>query len=130
MIIKNYNYSETIFNIDFSDKVNVLDDYSGTGKTFLMSMLSSYCEENNIPYIYIDYRMKNSILLNELSNCKVLLFDQADLYMDFNMFEKIKNLNAISIISIKSTSNLDMSEEVGEYILNNDGYVISTKKVG
>lgn len=126
MVINKYEYNSTIFNLDFQNKVNFLIDNSGTGKTFLMQMLKFYCDDNNIPCTHVDFIHKDM----PISNSKVLLFDKADLYFTDTLLSELKNLDAISIISIKSTRGLDMYGDIGLYRLINNGTEITSEKWG
>lgn len=126
MIISNYEYNSTIFNLNFQNKINFLVDDSGTGKTFLMKMLKFYCDENGIPCTHVDYIHKDM----PIDNSRILLFDKADLYFSNSLLDKLKGLNSISIISIKDTSELDMRGNIGIYSLINKSTEISSKKWG
>lgn len=126
MFISDYEYNSTIFNMKFENKINLLIDNSGTGKTFLLQMLKFYCDDNDISCTHIDYIHKDM----PLEGSKVLLFDKADLYFTKDLFDKVKNLDAISIISIKSTVELDMFGDIGIYRLINNGTNILVKKCG
>lgn len=126
MIIDNYEYNSTIFNLDFQNKINFLVDNSGTGKTFLMQMLKFYCDDNNISCTHVDYIHKDM----PLGDSKVLLFDRADLYFTDGMLSRLKNLDSISIISMKDTSDLDMYGDIGLYRLINTGTEITSKRWG
>jgi len=129
MDIKNYIFANTTFNADFIDKVNLMIDDSGTGKTFLIKMVINYCRNNNIPYLHIDYEHRD--LLNDVGNLnskEILLFDKADLYLTKELFEEIKNLKPISIISIKNIKGYKVKNNVGKYRLINTGENIDVEK--
>lgn len=123
MKLVDYEYNSTIFNVDFKNKINLLVDNSGTGKTFLLSMLKFYCDDNNITCTHIDYIHRSIPLEGD-----ILLFDKADLYFNNELFNKLKNLDAISIISIKNTTRLDMFGDIGMYRLINKGDKVYTEK--
>jgi hypothetical protein len=126
MEIKQYEYNSVLFNIDFRNKINLLVDNSGTGKTFLLKMLKFYCDEHDIPCVHVDYMHRDM----PLENARVLLFDKADLYFSNELFERLKALDAVSVISIKNTSELDLFGDIGFYRLKNSGLLIETEKWG
>lgn len=126
MKITQYEYNSVLFHIDFMNKINLLVDNSGTGKTFLLKMLKFYCDENDISCIHVDYTHKDM----PLDNASVLLFDKADLYFSKELFERLKILDAVSVISIKNTSQLDLFGDIGFYRLKNSGLLIETEKWG
>ena len=111
MKIINYEYSSTNFSVNFENKINLLVDNSGTGKTFLLNMLKFYCDEGGISCAHVDYLHQDVILDNK----DILLFDRADLYLTSEMFNKISSLDATSIISIKSTVDLNLVGDIGFY---------------
>lgn len=125
MRVTNYEYNSTIFNLDFQNKINLIVDNSGTGKTFLLQMLKFYCDDAGISCTHIDYIHKDMPL-----DGSVLLFDKADLYFTNDFFEKLKSLDAVSIISIKNTADLDMFGDMGVYRLINNGSEITTERWG
>lgn len=126
MKISQYEYNSTLFDVDFKNRINLLVDDSGTGKTFLLQMLKFFCDDNNISCAHIDYIHKDM----PLEGNDVLLFDKADLYVTSDMFDKLKDLDATSIISIKNTTDLDMYGDIGMYRLINSGKQIKVVKWG
>lgn len=102
------------FDINFADKINVIKGASGTGKTFLFNMLSSYCSSNKISYAFIDYKFLASgdedLIFPHCLNKELIILDNADLYLTPELFDKIRNLNATVILSKKSTFGLNMDD--------------------
>jgi len=106
------NYSDLIVDIELNNNIVLLRDYSGTGKTFLYTILISYFQENNIPFSFFDY--KNSeisfdVMRSQLSNKEYVLMDCADLYMTEKLWNWLKKIDAYCIISMKG---------LGDYNLN------------
>ena len=131
MVLKDVIYNSTKFDISFLDKINILLDNSGTGKTFLINMVSSYCENNDIPYMHIDYKHRELVdNKKSLYNKEILLFDKADLYLTPDLFEELKSVKGISIISIKDIADLYIDNNVGLYNLINTGSNIKTNRWG
>lgn len=122
----NIRYKETLFNLDFKNTVNMIVDKSGTGKTFLISMIVDYCIENNIPYAHLDYKHRDT----PLEGKEVLLFDNSDLYFNNELLNKVKSLNKFTVVVIKNTLGLDIDDMVSKYYLVNDGYSIVTRERG
>lgn len=107
-LICNYIFSGIKCNIIFENKVNILFDNSGTGKTFMFTILQSYLEEKEIKYILVDSRsslMNNEeLLLEGIDNSEVVLLDNADLYLSQVIINAIQAKGKLAIISLKSLS--------------------------
>lgn len=103
-----------VYNINFTDRINVIKGASGTGKTFLFNTLASYFVNNKIPYALIDYRFlatgDKDLIYPHCLNKKVIILDNADLYLTKELFDKIKDSDATIILSKKSTFGLDMED--------------------
>lgn len=103
-----FNYSSINISIDLLDKICVFYDMSGTGKTFLFTILKSYFQVTKTSYISIDY--SNYEVLNNYDfsgDTKVIILDNADLYMTGDMFSKLEKSNKLVIMSIKSIKGLN-----------------------
>lgn len=103
-----FNYSSINISIDLSDKICVFYDMSGTGKTFLFDILKSYFLVTKTSYISIDY--SNYEVLNNYDfsdDTKIIMLDNADLYMTGDMFSKLEKSNKLVIMSIKSIKGLN-----------------------
>lgn len=102
------------FCINFADRINVIKGASGTGKTFLFSMISAYFTSNKISYAFIDYKFLASgdeeLIFSHCVNKELILLDNADLYLTSELFDKIRNLDATIILSKKSTFGLNMDD--------------------
>lgn len=102
------------FDINFTDRINVIKGASGTGKTFLFNILMSYCVNNKISYAYIDYNFlasgDESLIFSHCLNKDLIMLDNADLYLTFELFNKIRSLDATIILSKKSTFGLNMED--------------------
>ena len=99
-----YNQPDIQFELDIEDRVCVLYNKSGEGKSFLFkSLRNNMHKEFSDNYYYFDYSNYNSISENHpmFKNSKSLIvFDNADLYIkDYR--ELIKNSCAIFIIITK-----------------------------
>lgn len=122
--ISDYIYNFTTFYANFENKINLLVDSSGTGKTFLLQMLRFYCSENNLTCTHVDFIHKDI----PLGSSDILLFDKADLYFTSEIFEELKHLDAISVVSIKSLTRLNLEGDIGLYKLINTGTEITVER--
>ena len=112
-------YSGILFDVLFedSDKVCVFLSPSGTGKTFLFSVLTEYLKEKGVGSVLI-----NSTLLGNLHNdigtikqicldsdVKVVILDNADLYLTQDFLDALVSRGKTIIVSLKDESNLSFS---------------------
>lgn len=117
--------------IDISDKVAILFDDSGTGKTFMFQMLESYFVINKIPYEKFNYGSENKNLewfKQSMKKAKVVLLDNADLYMTKELFNYLKSSDKQVIISIKHIEKLNFCNNCGFYTVVYDGKKLKTVK--
>lgn len=121
------------FNVSFKDKVCILCDLSGKGKTFLLKFVQSYCLLNDISCIYLDYNMcyvdRNKIV-GLCEGKEIVLLDNADLYLDNDMLNKIEDSSGIILICMKSISKLDMRKPRGIYSVNYKSDSLTVTKRG
>ena len=97
-------YSGTQIKVNIKSGVNILEGYSGTGKTFLMKGIVYYCKSNKISYSYIDYKdidRGSDIIKASCRNKDIVMLDNADLYISNELLEEIKKTAKIIIISLK-----------------------------
>lgn len=66
---------KTKIDVELCDGLNVLTADSGAGKTYLMSLLASYCEAHKLRYCLI-----NSPNVAVSKECDIILLDNATLY--------------------------------------------------
>lgn len=112
MLIK-LTYGDVDINIELKYKTNLLAGGSGEGKTLLMKAIQSYCIDNSITCAYIDYTRINDTSDEIYKACKgrrFILLDNADLYINHDLFEKINKLEGIILISLKQTYKIPMSK--------------------
>lgn len=108
-LVENNNIS---VDVNFNKGINFLIGSSGSGKTFLLKSIVLFCKLKNISYVKIDYTsdLNEDIILLSCKEKEVILLDNADLYLSPNMYNKIKSLNSIVIISKKKISNLSCND--------------------
>lgn len=113
------NYSGVDINAKFTNKINMLSGYSGTGKTFLMEAVELYCLNNQIRRSYCDFRCMNLSdyqIKTLCENAEVVILDNADLYLTNDIMKWLKENKKFLIICMKKTSKIDM-RGITEYLV-------------
>lgn len=124
------NYQGVNVDVHFSNGCNMLSGYSGTGKTFLMQAIELFCMNNSIDCVYCNYRFNGytSDQIKEVcKNAEVVLLDNADLYLNNELFLWFKKTDKLLIICMKDTSAIDM-EDVYKYIVNYENKMITIEE--
>lgn len=120
------------FNVNFMDEINVIKGYSGTGKTFLFNMLRSYCMLQGIPCAYIDYTFVSDgdidLILEHCVGKELIILDNADLYLNHELFNNIRSIGKTIIMSKKSTYGLNMTK-AHVYMIGYDESSLSTRRL-
>ena len=98
------------FDITFSKRVVFLNSDSGTGKTFLLNTLAKSCGLCGVPSILINYNSLDSIpeLFKSIKDgeFKVVLLDNADLYLTNDLLNYIKDVDCVIVIAMKQLYNI------------------------
>lgn len=116
LTLSNYEYNSVLFSFDFRDKYNILYDYSGVGKSFMLDCISAYLTLENIPYALFNYKCRQIYALD----VDVILIDNADIILNRESFNRIKDSDCLFIISTKFPSSYNMYEGYGLYTINNE----------
>ena len=108
----NINIKKNFVHIDvtFEEGVSVLDGITGEGKTFLIKSIYEYCLSVGIDVLYISYEnsLETDLIKSACCNKKIILFDNADLYMTDELFRYLKSLNdTIVIVAMKHSFLFD-----------------------
>lgn len=123
--------TDVLFDINFLDKLNLIKGSSGTGKTFLFNVIQAYCITEGISCAFIDSKVLSNgnkdIIYSMCLDKEIIILDNADLYLDSELFDKIRKLNCTVIISKKVTFGLNM-ENVHLYLVNYERNVLNTKR--
>jgi DNA replication protein DnaC len=116
---------------DFKDHINILFGHSGTGKSFLFSVLSNFFRRQGLACTYVNYGQVKSIegILKGIDNLDVLMLDNADLYMSREIFSILVNCRATVIMSIKSMKDV-RRDKVGIYRVTYLDNTLSTERWG
>lgn len=127
-----------LVNVEFHDKINLLYDDSGTGKSYMFTLIKTFCDINGKSCIFINYNNSPNFSDNKsqiaewCSMCKhydIILLDNADIYLTPDILEELsENYNGIILISIKKLDGycLDCS---GVYTTTIDNGVLSNRKI-
>lgn len=123
--------SGVMFDVKFFDRLNYIKGSSGTGKTFLFNVMQAYCVLNGIPCAFVDSKMlasvNNDIIYSMCKEKEIVILDHADLYLDAELFNKIRDLGCTVIVSKKRTFGLNM-EDVHLYLVEYEGNTLCTKR--
>lgn len=92
--------------------------YSGTGKTFALKTIYKYLVSNNTDVIYFNHKQSDYTVERIMSLCKdnkIIIMDDADLYMTPELFDYLKSNCGQVLISIKNIAKLTTYEKCGFY---------------
>ena len=120
MLQLNEVFSGVRFDVSFEDRVNLFSGVSGEGKTFLFTVLDEYFTESGVSYCHFDNMFFNYTEEQLISLCvgrKVIIFDNADLYLTQKLLDFAIETADTVIISMKNPYKLVMSN-VGFYSLD------------
>ena len=126
-----FKVNTTQFDIDFTDKICVLYDNSGTGKSYLLKSLRTYAESNNIKYTFFDYKadgMAEKEVIERIKGNELVLFNNADLYMTNNIIKAIKQEGVLAIMELRSVVEFDLRES-GYYRVKYEVNNVITKRL-
>lgn len=127
----NLKINNVMFDVHFSDQLNFIKGSFGVGKSFLLNTIQSYCIFEGISCALINSTVLASantdIIYSMCQNKDIVLLDDTDLYLDNELFCKIKNLNCTVIFNKKSVFGLDMAG-VHLYIVRYEGDKLYTER--
>ena len=103
-----FNYDSINVQADLIDNICVFCDKSGTGKTFLFSILECYFEYEDIKYCSFNYLNYRALENYDFSGAEVVILDNADLYMSEELFNRLEKSNKLEVMSIRSIGMLEM----------------------
>lgn len=115
MIVK-YKYMEVTVDVEFKDHICFLNGDSGSGKTFLLRVLESYLSRKNISYCLFNYSSMAAVNGFGFDSVDVVMLDNADLYMNRDIYMKAKKSHALVLICMHSYCGFD-PDGSGEYVI-------------
>jgi len=94
-------FNDLRVDIDLEDCIYINQGFSASGKTFLMQLLLDYANVNNKSVCLYDYHNISNVeaLLNSSDASVILLFDNADLYLNETIVKKILTQKAPVLIN-------------------------------
>lgn len=104
MLQLNEIFSGVHFDVSFEDRVNLFSGVSGEGKTFLFTVLKEYLTETGVSYRHFDSTIADYTEEQLISLCvgrKVIIFDNADLYLTQSLLDFATETADKVIISMK-----------------------------
>lgn len=116
----------------FADKVNILTGYSGSGKSFLLSLIERKYADSSLSVAIFDYNpaTENNVeeYIRRASHNNLVLLNNADLYMTSELFEILAKGECTVIAELKHAVAGSV-ENSGLYIVNFENDTIGVKKV-
>ena len=105
-----YNYNGIDVNAELKNKLNIFFDISASGKTFFFRILQLYCKENGLRYASFDYKSENTeeAMIAYSKNTKVVILDNADLYLTQNLLDSLLSCADYVLISIKDLTKINI----------------------
>ena len=129
MLKINEEINGILVDANFSKGLNCIDlGMSGTGKSFLLSLIKAYCLKNSIYFKSFDYNSSTddiiSVLKGSEENISVIMLDNADLYMTKELVSVLCNYsNAVVIVSIKKRLMLDSSYKLIKLVYTSNNII-------
>ena len=104
---------------EFKDHICFLSGDSGSGKSFLLRVFESYLSGKSISYCLFNYSSMVAVRGFDFDSVDVVMLDNADLYMNRDIYMKAKKSHALVLICMHSYSGFDPSGS-GEYIIDHE----------
>lgn len=129
MLRINEEINGILVDANFSKGLNCIDlGMSGTGKSFLLSLIKAYCLKNSIYFKSFDYNSSTndiiSVLKGSEENISVIMLDNADLYMTKELVSVLRNYsNAVVIVSIKKRLMLGSSYKLIKLVYTSNSLI-------
>ena len=119
------------FDVRFENKVNLFSGLSGEGKTFLFTVLEDYFMLNDINYQYYNSDSLRFGIRELISGCdgkKIIIFDNADLYLTQELLDYAVNIADTLIISMKVYCKLKFTDYDLYEVNYNDNRLVVRKE--
>lgn len=122
---------------NFNNRVCLLMDESGAGKSYFLSCLFEHLRDN-IPIAFVDYSIFNfgsedvrDKVLRLTDGKSVVLLDNADLYADSDLISRISGrVDLLIVCSVTDIISSGGDIDVGDYYITYDGKELLVSKWG
>ena len=111
MLQFNFNYNNLPATVNLEDNICYLLGDSGTGKTFIFSIIDYYCSINQIKCVNVNYAIASAMGKDLISICNrhdIVILDDADLYITNDILKQIKAKHIL--VGIKSQFGLTKAD--------------------
>ena len=127
----NFSYEGVNLDVNLKDRICFFIGNSGIGKTFLFTAISSYCEINDIPFCSFNSLSKVAVRDFNLNTVDLVIMDNADLYMNRELYLRVRESKAVVLICMKAYCGFDPGNS-GEYKIDFDkvSETLRVKRVG
>ena len=95
------NIGDIYCDCDIIDSIALLEQGSGSGKSYFFKLLRDYLTIKNVPYLFVDYN-NSQRAIDIIKSCKeerILLLDNFDIYATDDLVDWIRNSKMQYIIS-------------------------------
>lgn len=129
MLRINEEINGILVDINFSKGLNCIDlGMSGTGKSFLLSLIKAYCLKNSIYFKSFDYNSSADDIIRVLNGSEktisVIMLDNADLYMNKELASVLHTyINSIVIVNIKKRLMLESSYKLIKLVYTDNNII-------
>ena len=123
-----FKYNGINVTIDIKEHVSFMVGNSGTGKTFLFELICKFCDIRDIAYCMFNHSNYRALSNFDVNSVDLIILDNADLYLDESIFNRLKVGSASVLICCKNYWNYDM-HDVGLYKVEYTEHNISTRLV-
>ena len=126
-----YKYMGVTIDAEFKDHICFLSGDSCSGKSFLLRVFESYLSRKNISYCLFNYSSMVAVRGFGFDSVDVVMLDNADLYMNRDIYMKAKKSHALVLICMHSYSGFDPSGS-GEYVIDHEekANTLSVRRLG
>lgn len=126
-----YKFNTIDINASFDAGVNILSNYSGSGKTLLISALDTYCMLSGYKHTLLNYndtQKTTDQLVNQCKDSDIILIDNGDSFDIDSLLKKIRDPDKIIIVALKNTYKIDMTT-VREYLVHYENLHVTIEEI-
>lgn len=123
-----FKYNGINVTVDIKEHISFMVGNSGTGKTFLFELICKFCDIRDIAYCMFNHSNYRALSNFDVNSVDLIILDNADMYLDESIFNRLKAGSANVLICCKNYWNYDM-HNVGLYKVEYTEHNISTRLV-